>query len=68
MTENNTTTNNGEQSSQETHSDNQETTSQSGGIQAFKTYVIENKLPSLLWFSRGITLLFCLSYLFPFFR
>ena len=43
-------------------------TSNGRGFEQLKSYVLSDKLGTALWATRFLTLIFCISYLFPFFR
>ncbi|KAK7084250.1 Transmembrane protein 33 [Halocaridina rubra] len=52
---------------QEQQQPSEETTQSPGGMEAFKTYVMEHKVDTALWATRALTLLFCISYFIPIF-
>lgn len=40
---------------------------QARGMEALKTHILEHKVETLLWATRALTLIFCISYLIPVF-
>ena len=44
-----------------------EQTQQARGMEALKTHILEHKVETLLWATRALTLIFCISYLIPVF-